>query len=407
LNISFFIASHFIKGGNISSRFSKPVVRIAILGITLGMAVMLLAIAIVSGFKSQIRDKVIGFGSHIQILHYDTHNFLEPNPVNRNQEFLPEVIAHPAVRHVQEFANKPGIIKAGEDIEGVLLKGIGSDFDWSFFNERIIEGSSFTVTDTATTNDILISKNISDRLRLRLGDSFVMYFFEQQMRARKFNIAGIYQTGMEEMDNLYVIGDIKHVQRLNNWDTAYISGFEVLLNDYRQMNDVAEELNERIGYDLNAQSIREINPQIFDWLDLQDINVQVILSLMILVAGINMVSTLLIIILEKTRTIGIFKALGMRDLSIQQIFLYNAAYIIGKGLFWGNLIGLSLCFLQYRFDLIKLDEASYYISSVPIALEVWDILLLNLGTLAACLIMLIVPSFIISRISPVKAIRFS
>ncbi len=407
MNTSFFIASHFIKGGNLSSRFSKPIVKIAILGIALGMAVMLLAIAIVSGFKSQIRGKVIGFGSHIQILHFDTHNFLEPNPVNRNQDFLADIKNHPEIKHVQEFANKPGIIRTDEDLEGVLLKGIGNDFDWSFFNERLIEGSSFTVTDDATTNDILISKNISDKLRLKLGDNFVMYFFEEQMRIRRFNIVGIYQTGLEEFDQLYVIGDIKHVQRLNNWDEAFISGFEIFLHDERLMNPVADEVDEIIGYDLRAQTVREINPQIFDWLDLQDVNVQVILTLMILVAGINMVSTLLIIILEKTRAIGIFKALGMRNLIIQKVFMYNAAYIIGKGLLWGNAIGLALCFIQYHFNVIKLDEASYYISAVPIHLEVLDVILLNLGTLFVCLVMLLLPSFIISRITPVKAIRFS
>jgi lipoprotein-releasing system permease protein len=407
LNTSFFIASHLIKGGNYTSRFSKPIIKIAILGITLGIAVMLLSIAIVTGFKAQIRDKVIGFGSHIQIVHYDTHNFLEPNPIDKQQEFLPIIKNHPEVKHIQEFANKPGIIKTAEDLEGVVLKGIGSDFDWSFFENRIIEGSSFRVSDTATTNDIVISAKIANRLKLNVGDNLVMYFFQQTTRVRRFNITGIYQTGLEEFDNLYVIADIKHVQRLNDWDENFISGFEIFISNFGNLDDVAYDINDEIGFDLNAQTIREVNPQIFDWLDLQDVNVKVILTLMILVAGINMISTLLIIILEKTQAIGILKALGMKNLSIQQVFLYNAAYIIGKGLLYGNIIGLGLCWLQYNYNIIQLDEESYYVSSVPIHIEMLDVVFLNLGTLAACLLMLLLPSFIVSKITPVKAIRFS
>ena len=368
---------------------------------------MLLAIAIVTGFKSQIRDKVIGFGSHIQILHYDTHNFLEPNPIDKNQDFIPLLKEHPDIKHIQMYAIKPGIIKTGEDIEGVLLKGIGPDFDWSFFNEKIINGSSFNVTDSATTNDIIISKKIATKLKLSVGDNLLMYFIEQPPRVRKLKIAGIYQTGLEEFDKLYVISDIKHVQKLNNWDKNYISGMEIFIHDYDDLNTIAEGINEEIGYDLNAQTIREMNPQIFDWLDLQDINVKIILTLMILVAGINMIATLLILILEKTTTIGILKALGMRNFCIQKVFLFNAIYIVGKGLFWGNLIGLGLCFLQYKFNIVKLDEANYYLSSVPIHLEWIHVVLLNAGTLVICVIMLLFPSYIISRITPVKAIRFS
>ncbi|MBA2584215.1 MAG: ABC transporter permease [Bacteroidetes bacterium] len=368
---------------------------------------MLIAIAIVTGFKSQIRDKVIGFGSHIQILHYETHNFLESSPVNKNQDFLPLLKKHSGIKHIQIYATKPGIIKTEQDIEGVLLKGIDKDFDWSFFNDKIIEGKSFVVTDSSTTNDIIISKNISKKLKLNVGDNLLMYFIEQPPRVRKLNITGIYQTGLEEFDKLYVISDIKHVQKLNNWDQSFISGFELFLNDYNDMDEIAEEINEEIGYDLNALTVREANPQIFDWLDLQDINVKIILALMILVAGINMIATLLILILEKTSTIGILKALGMKNFSIQKIFLYNATYIIGKGLILGNLIGLGLCYLQYQFKIVKLDEANYYLSSVPINIVWTQVLFLNLGTLVICVIMLLLPSYIISRITPVKAIRFS
>jgi lipoprotein-releasing system permease protein len=371
------------------------------------MAVMLLAVAIVSGFKSQIRDKVIGFGSHIQILHYDTRNYLEPNPVRKDAELFATVLEHPNVEHIQVFANKPGIIKTREEIEGVMLKGIDTDFKNSFFTERLLEGTFFTVNDTAVTNDVVISKNIADKLNLKLGDNLVMYFFRDVTRVRKFNISGIYRTGLEEFDRLYVLADIKHIQRLNDWDPAFVSGFEIQVNDFSRVEEIAEEVNEEIGFDLNAVTIRDLNPQIFDWLDLQDINVKIILTLMILVAGINMISTLLIIILEKIRTIGILKALGMHNGGIRRIFLINASFIIGKGLLWGNFFGLLFCFLQYKFNFIKLDEASYYISSVPIHLEIADVLLLNLGTLAICILMMLLPSYIITRISPVRAIRFS
>jgi lipoprotein-releasing system permease protein len=406
LNTSYFIASHLLKGKN-STGFSKPIINIAILGIALGMAVMLLAVAIVSGFKSQIRDKVIGFGSHIQILHYDTRNYLEPNPVKKDSEMFSAILQHPNVSHLQVFANKPGIIKTGEDIEGVMLKGIDTDFKNDFFTERLLEGSFFTVNDTAVTNDVVISKNIADKLNLKLGDNLVMYFFREVTRVRKFRISGIYRTGLEEFDKLYVLADIKHVQRLNDWDPSYVSGFEIHVNDFSLVEQTAEEINEEIGFDLNAVTIRDLNPQIFDWLDLQDINVKIILTLMILVAGINMISTLLIIILEKTRTIGVLKALGMHNGGIREIFLLNASFIIGKGLLWGNIAGLLFCYLQYEYNFIKLDEANYYISSVPIHLEVLDVLLLNLGTLLICLLMMLLPSYIITRILPVKAIRFS
>ena len=224
---------------------------------------------------------------------------------------------------------------------------------------------------------------------------------------RKFEITGIYQTGLEEFDKLYVIADIAHIQKLNDWDENQVGGFEILINDYKELEEMTELVRNEIPFDLYAENIREITPQIFDWLDLQDVNVKIILILMILVAGINMIATLLILILERTGTIGILKSLGMKDRNIQKIFLYNAIYIIGRGMFWGNLAGLLLCFIQYKFKIFKLDEANYYLSAIPIDINIWSLLLLNAGTLFICVCMLILPSYIISRITPVKVLRFN
>lgn len=407
MNTAFFIASRFIKGDKNSGSISKPIIKISVLGVALGLIVMILAVSIVNGFKTKIRDKVIGFSGHIQIQNYDINTSFEPVPINKNQDFLPEIKSIPDVRHIQSYAIKSGIIKTGENIEGVILKGISTDFDWSFFNDKIVEGEKILFNDSAASNEILISKNLASKLKLKLGDNLAMYFIQQPPRVRKLTIKGIYQTGLEEFDKLYVIGDLKHIQKLNDWDENYISGFEVYIKDFHNMNLVSDKINDLLNYDLIAKSIRDLNPQIFDWLDLQDVNIRIILSLMILVAGINMIATLLILILEKTPTIGLLKSMGMKNSEIQKIFIFNSAFIIGKGLFWGNLIGLAICFIQLKFGILKLDETSYYLKEVPVIINFWHLLLLNAGTMLTCLLMLLVPSYIISRITPVKAIRVS
>jgi lipoprotein-releasing system permease protein len=407
LNPEFFIANRILKGDKTVEAISRPIVKIAILGIALGIAIMILAVSIVTGFKTQIRDKVIGFGSHIQIHHYDTHNYFEPNPINKNQDFLPKLKQNPEINHIQMYAIKPGIIKTKEEIEGVLVKGVGPEFKWDFFRDKLTAGEIPVITDTAISSNVVISQGLATKLKLNAGDDLIMYFIQHPARMRKFSISGIYQTGLEEFDKLYVIADIQHVQRLNDWDENFISGFEIFINDYNKLDEVADFVSLETEFDLNAQTIRELHPQIFDWLDLQDVNVKIILILMILVAGINMIATLLVLILERTNTIGIFKSLGMQNFSIQKIFLYKAAYIIGNGILWGNFFGLLLCFVQLKFEVFKLDEANYYISSVPINLDVLSILAINIGTLVICILMLLIPSYIISRIDPVKAIRFS
>jgi len=407
LNPEFFIASRIIKGDKKNQNISKPIVKIAIFGIALGLAVMIIAIAIVIGFKQQIRNKVVGFSAPILIQNFDSNNSLEPIPIDKNQPFLSVLKGMQGINHIQTYTIKTGIIKTSEEMEGVVVKGIGKDFDWNFFNDKLIEGKIISLSDTAKSNEIIVSKKIAEKLKLKLGDDLLMYFIQQPPRMRKFTIVGIYQTGLEQFDERFVLADIAHIQKLNDWTENQIAGFEISLNNYDDMDDIAEQIQNEIPFDLRAKTIREANPQIFDWLDLQDVNVQIILILMVLVSGINMIATLLILILEKTNTIGILKTLGMQNFSIQKIFLFNAAYIIGRGMFWGNLIGLSLCFIQLKFGIFKLNEANYYLSQIPINLNLWWILLLNIGILFICVLMLVIPSYIISKISPVKAIRFN
>ena len=408
LNYELFLARGILSKDK--SNFSRPVIRISVISIALGLAVMLLSTAIVTGFKSAISNKVTGFGSHIQIVNFDLNKSYETAPISINQPFYPSLSENDGIKHIQVFATKSGLIKTEDQIQGVVLKGIGTDYDWSFFEDKIVEGNILKIEKDKKTNGILISRKMSKKLKLKLDDEVRMYFIienEIQPRGRKFTVEGIYETGLEEFDDIFVIGDLRHIRKLNKWDSDQVTGFEVFVDDFNKLDEMTGLVYNSIGYDLNAVSIKDLYPQIFDWLELQDMNVIIILILMIAVAGINMISTLLILILEKTNMIGILKALGTRNISIRKIFLYNAAYIIGKGLLWGNLLGISLAVIQQHFHIFTLSQESYYVAYVPINLNIYYILLLNLGTLIACLLFLLFPSYIITRISPVKAIRFS
>ena len=413
MNLPYFIAQRLIKGRREGTSFSRPINVIAIVGIAMGLAVMILAVAILTGFKQQIREKVVGFGSHIQIMNFDSNISFETTPISDTQKFITKIKAIPGVAHIQVFATKAGIIRTDEDIQGVVLKGIGSDFDWSYFRSNMVDGSVFTVTDTGRTDKVIISKKISDMLRLKTGDSFNMLFIQDPPRMRKFTISGIYETSLEEFDKMYVFCDIGHIKRLNGWNNDQVSGFEIYLNDFGKLNEMTLAVRDAIGYKITQEetkfkvtNIRIRYPQIFDWLNFQDINVIIIILLMLIVAGFNMISGLLILILEKTNMIGVLKSLGAEDITIRRLFLYQAAYLIAKGLFWGNFIGIGLAYIQLKTGLITLDPTSYYIKTVPVNLELSHILLLNAGTMVAIIIMLLVPSQLISRISPVKAIRY-
>lgn len=413
-----FIAKRILNSGKQSKQISTPIVGIAIAGISLGLIVMIITVAIVTGFQKEIREKIIGFGAHIQITSYDNNTSQEPTPIKKEQDFIPVLKQIKGIKHVQEFAIKNGLIKTKKDNEGVLLKGIGASFDWTFINKNLVEGAAFSLNDSVASKKIVISKSISNRLDKKVNDKLLVYFITKKMddslgttryeeRVKEFFISGIYNTGFDEYDKKMVFVDIAQIQKLNYWDANEIGGFEVSIDNFDAIDDITNELDELVGNGLTAQSIREVNETIFSWLDLQDVNALVVISLMILVASINMISALLILILERTNMIGILKSLGSNNRSIQKIFLFNAAYLIGKGLLWGNIIGIGLCLVQQQFGIITLPEETYYVPVVPININLVQLLLLNLGTLFACLSMLLIPSFIVSKITPIKAIRFS
>jgi len=416
LNIERFIAKRIISGAETGNQLSRPIVRISVLGIALGIAVMILSVAVVTGFQKEVRNKLIGFDSHIRITNYDNNVSDEPLPISSNQDFLKHLKANSDIKHIQQFATKSGIIKTKIDNEAVLLKGVGKDYDWSFINSNLKEGKSFVVSDTGVSRNIVVSKHLADKLTLKLNDKMVVYFLTKKVdststqfeqRVKVFYVSGIYETGFEEVDEKLVLVDIGQIQKLNYWSPDQIAGFEVTISDYEKLDALGEELDVLVGQGLTAQTIKQINPTIFSWLDLMDMNALIILVLMVIVASINMMSALLILILERTNMIGILKAMGASNGGIQKIFLYNAAYLIGKGLLWGNLLGIAIALIQLYFGIFTLDAKTYYISQIPINFSILHIVILNVGTLVCCLLMLVLPSFIVSKISPVKAIKYS
>lgn len=413
MNIEYFIAKriHFQQG---KKNVSRPAVRIATIAIALGLAVMIVAVAVVLGFKQEIRNKMIGFGGHIQITNFDTNNTYEMAPIKAEKAFLDKIKRIPDVKHVEAFATKPGIIKTKTEFQGIVLKGIDQNFDWSFFKSNLVEGDILHVSKDSLENKVLISKYLANLLGLKLGDKFLTYFIQDQIRSRKFTITGIYSTNFVEYDKLFIITDLRHVQQLNDWESSEISGLELLINDFDKIDQAGEVVNSVAGDIVSTngnayytQTIKEINPQIFGWLDLLDMNVWVILGLMLAVAGFNMISGLLILILERTSMIGILKSTGATNWSVRKIFLYHSFFLIGKGMLWGNVIGLSLCAIQYFTGIIPMpDPESYYVEIVPVVFNWFYIFLLNAGTLAASVLMMIGPSYLITKISPAKIIRY-
>lgn len=397
-----------MRGDRNSKKFTQPIIKISIAAIALGITVMIIALSIVSGFQREIRNKVIGFGGHIQITKYDSQNTYEATPIDKNQDFYPSLDTVEGIKHIQVFATKAGIIKTNEDIYGVIVKGVGSDFDWSFFNDKLKQGTPILIDTAHPNNDIIISQTIANKMNIKLHDKMFLYFIQTdgQLRPKDFIVKGIYQSGLEQFDNIYVITDIAHIQKRNNWSNNLVGGFEVIIDNYNDLTKLDEFVYDHIGYDLYSSTILDKNPDIFNWLELQDINVMIIIILMVLVAVINIISALLILILERTNMIGILKALGMPNWNVRKVFLYNALNLIIKGLVIGNIIGIGLCLLQSQFGFLKLPEESYYVSEVPIQLNLYSIIILNVGTLIVCFLMLILPSYVITKISPVKAIRF-
>ena len=380
------------------------------IGVSIGIIAMIMSVSIVIGFKNQVKEKVVGFGSHIQITSYDNKASYETNPIAFSDSVLNALRNTDQISHVQLFITKSGILKTSEDFQGVILKGVGKDFDWRFLKENIVEGR---ILDPNNSSEIIVSRYVANRLNLKLNDSFLVYFIKDAVSARKFKIVGIYETHFEEYDKMFAITNLDILQRLNNWDKDQFSGAELLVKDFKQLDEIKQNvffkmsiIYDRQGHSYFTKSIKEMNPGIFSWLELLDMNTVIIIILMLIVSGVTMISGLLIIILEHTNLIGVLKAMGARNGKIRKIFLYFASFIILKGMFWGNLIGISLCLIQKQYGVVKLDPSTYYLSHVPIELNFWYILAINVGTLIISMAMIVGPSYMIARISPAKSIKF-
>lgn len=410
MNYELFIAKRIIAAKQYKSSISSPIIKIAISAIAVGIIVMMIAIATGFGLQEKIREKLSGFNGHIQITNFDNNNSeITLNPVSKNQDFYPEFKNINNITNVQVFATKGGIIRTETDFEGIILKGVASDYDWTFFNEYLVEGT-FPDFNNDVTNDVLISKEISNRLHINLGDTFnILFVKDDPSKApwlRVVKVVGVYDSGFQDFDENFVIADIRHIQKMNRWTEEQVGGFEVLISNFDEIGLKSNQIYKETTSTLNSQSIIEKYPGIFEWISLFDNNIYLIIVIMILVAGINMITALLVLILERTQMIGILKALGSTNVSIRKIFLYNAGYLVLKGLFWGNLIGLSILFSQKYFGFITLDPETYYVNEAPVFIDFWYIILLNICTLLLCLLMLIIPTLLITKIDPVKSIKF-
>lgn len=416
MNTELFIARKLLYDKTNKSFLSYKIIRIALFGIALGLAVMIVSVAVVTGFKQEIREKVIGFGSHIQIVNYDFNNSFETQAISKNQPFLPLLNQIDGVVNVEAFATKPGMIKTEEYIQGIVFKGVDRHYDWNFFNKNLVEGRLPLINDSARVNEIIISQQVAQLLEIKLNDNAIIYFIneiETLPRALQLNVCGIYRTGLDEFDNIFIIGDLKHIQRLNNWEDHHISGFEISISDFGKINEIEQQVMARIiTHNQNSETrLQTVNiahqyPQIFDWLAVIDMNVWVILILLSLVAGFNMISGLLVLILEQSAMIGILKALGSPNLSIRKIFLYQSAFITGRGMLYGNIFAIVIMTLQKHLNIVKLDAATYYIDTVPVNFSIVHLLLINAASMLITTLMLIIPSYLVRRITPEKFIQF-
>ena len=414
MNFPLFIAKKIYIDQGDKRKVSKPAIRIATIGVAVGLAVMIVSVCVVLGFKHTIRDKVIGFGSHIQVADYMTMQNGESYPIQMGDSMLNVLKKIPGVKHVQRYAIKQGILKTNTDFLGVMMKGVGPEFDTTFIHQNMVEGSIPHFSDQASHNKILVSKSMCDQLKLKLGDKIFAYFIDNDgVRVRRFTIAGIYQTNLSQYDKITCFTDLYTTVKLNGWESDQATGAEMTVNDLKQIDHVEDLVVYRVnrtvdkyGETYTSKTIREMNPQIFSWLDLLDLNVWIILALMIAVAGVTMISGLLIIILERTTMIGILKALGAHNKTIRHTFLWFAVFVIGKGLLLGNAIGFLIIMLQKYTGLVKLDPATYYVKTVPIEINIPVILFLNIITLIISILVLIIPSYLISHIHPAKSMRY-
>ncbi len=414
MNLPLFIARRIYGTEDARRQVSRPAIRIATLGVAIGVAVMIVTVCVVLGFKHTIRDKVVGFGSHIQIQNFMSQQTASPAPISISDSLLNQLRQMPGVRHVECYALTQGILKTDNDFLGVGFKGIGSDYDLTFLKKHLVEGEMPVFSSDKSNNHLLISRMMADKLRLKAGDRIYAYFIaEDNVRARKFTIKGIYETHMNQFDQSICFTDLPTSVKLNSWEPDQCSGAEVLVEDFDRLEETAQYIvkdvnrkTDRYGEIITSQTIYEAYPHVFQWLSLLDINVWIIFALMVAVAGFTMVSGLLIIILERTQMIGILKALGMRNSTVRHTFLWFAVFIIGRGLILGNIIGLGLVLLQQYTGIIHLDPASYYVDTAPMELNIPIILLLNVATLLICVFVLIAPSYLVSHIHPARSMRY-
>lgn len=405
MNIEYFISSRISLKSQ--RTYSKLIVRIAIIGVMLSLAVMILSVAIIKGFKTEIQDKVRGFVGDIQIYRFDLNGSFEKSPFIPNDTTLNNLKNNQEIKSFYPFTTKPAIVVANGEVEGVNFKGIDNQYDWTFIQKYLKSGKIIDFTDsTKAMQQVMISAYTARRLMLKTGDSFIIHFIQNPPRKRKLTIVGVYDVGIESIDKGFVLGNINLVRRINNWSAEQTGGIEVRIKDFKRLQPVADEVYGNLEMNLRSRSVEESVPEIFTWLSLLDVNTRVILILMLIVGVINMVTALLIMILERTNMIGMLKALGMRNWSMMKIFLYNAVYLVGIGLLLGNLLGLSLCYFQEYTHFFKLEQTNYYLDYVPVEVHFTDVLLLNLLTIFICGLILLLPSMLVSRISPLKAIRF-
>lgn len=417
MNLEYFIAKRLITAKNHKSSISGPIIKIAVSAIAIGIIMMLVSVATGIGLKKEIRNKISAFNGHIIVSNYDSNQSEETlSPISIKQDFYPKFTSVPEVTHIQAVATKTGIIRTEKTFEGIVLKGVGKEYDWKSISGYILEGKLPNVNSNLN-NEIIISKFLANRLHLKLGDKFITFFLKNEVNKypnkRNFEIVGIFDSGFQEFDSNYIIGDIRHIQRMNKWDEDEVGAFEIFVNDFDQIETLGAKVykntfnKQNQAKPLDSKTIVEKYYFIFEWLKMFDINIQIILIVMIFVATINMVVALLVLILERTQMIGILKALGGNNWSIRKIFLYNALYLIGKGLLWGNTIGIGILLLQKHFGIVKLNPENYYVNQAPVYIGIENIVLLNLLTVVICFLILLIPSYIITKISPIKAIRYN
>lgn len=410
MNLEHFIAKRLIAAKDHKSSISAPIIKIAIAAIAIGIVMMIVSIATGIGLQQKIRQKVSAFNGHIIISNFNgNESDGSKEPVSTNQKFYPKFNAVEGVNHIQAVATKLGIIRTETDFEGITFKGVGKDYKWEYLEEYLIEGR-LPKLKSNLNEEVLISQYLANRLKLKLNDSFNTFFLNEGdsklPKSRRFKIVGIYNSGFQEFDAAFIIGDIRHIQRLNKWNSNQVGSFEIFVDDFTKIDEKGKQVYKEIPSTLNAQTIVEKYYYIFDWLKLFDFNIIVILIIMIIVSTINMVVALLVLILERTQMIGILKSLGSDNWSIRKIFLYNSLYLILRGLFWGNTIGIGLLLIQKKFEIIKLNPESYYVNVAPVEINILYILALNVGTVLVCLLVLLIPSYLITKISPAKTIRF-